>query len=411
LLSEYSYRKKSVGIREINERRILKIGLCLTSAPGYSETFIRSKIKGLLEAGFDVQVFLFNRSSVKDDIRYHNPFPLKFPLVLFYFPLVLLVLMIRRFAVSKRFIQLEQKDGKKMIPILKSLYINGHIFLQGKLDWLHFAFATIAIDRENIALAMNTKLAISIRGFDIGLYPLTHPGCYNKLWKRVQKVHTISDDLFQLALENGLPANTPFQKIRPAIDIAKLKPKNNPGEIQNPIQILSIGRLEWKKGFVYALEAMHVLQQRGVKFKYSIVGSGSTQQELLYAVRDLKLENSVSLVGKVTHDEIFKLLHQSDIYIQPSVQEGFCNALLEAQGSAILCVATNAEGLSENVLHEQTGWIVNKRDGLALASKIEDILIMDSKRRKEIAEASRERVSSEFKIDRLVEEFKEFYKN
>jgi len=389
----------------------LKIGLCLTSAPGYSETFIRSKIKGLLDAGFDVQVFLFNRSSSNDDIQYRNPFPLKFPLVIFYFPLVLVYLTLLHPAVVRKFIQLEQEDGRKFISILKSLYINAHIFSQGKLDWLHFAFATIAIDRENIALALNTKLAISLRGFDIGLYPLTHPGCYKKLWTRVQKVHSISDDLFQLALENGLPASTPFQKIRPAIDVLKLKPKDNPGEIQNPIRILSIGRLEWKKGFTYALQAMQVLNQRGVKFTYSIVGSGTTEQELRYAVRDLKLEDSVLLLGKIAHDKIFDLLNQSDIYIQPSVQEGFCNALLEAQGTGLLCIASDAEGLSENVLHQQTGWIVNKRDILALANKIEDIIAMDVMTRKEIAETSSARVKAEFKLDRLVEEFKQFYIN
>ncbi len=387
----------------------MKIGLCLTSAPGYSETFIRSKIKGLLDAGFDVRVFLFNSTSSKDNIKYYNPFPLKFPLVVFYFPFVLFYLILRHPFVVRKFIQLEREDGRKFVSIGKSLYLNAHIFLHGDLDWLHFAFATIAIDRENVALAMHTKLAISLRGFDIGLYPLTHPGCYKKLWTRVQKVHTISDDLFQLALENGLPASIPFQKIRPALDVSKLKPKNNPGEIQNSVRILSIGRLEWKKGFTYALQAMHLLQQRGIKFTYSIVGSGSAEQELLHTMRDLKLENNVSLVGKLSHSEIFKLLHQSDIYLQPSVQEGFCNALLEAQGTGLLCIATDAEGLTENVLHKKTGWIVPKRNHFAIADAILEIIVMDIHKRRAIALSAEERIGSEFGTHRLIDEFKFFY--
>lgn len=389
----------------------MKIGLCLSSAPGYSETFIRSKIKGLIQAGFEVQVFLFNKALSKDDIQYCNPFPLKYPWVFFCIPIVLLYLILRQPIIVKKFFKLERADKKKTHQILKSLYINAHILLQGKLDWLHFGFATIAIGRENIAAAIDSKLAVSLRGFDIGLYPLTHPGCYEKLWTSVHKVHTISDDLLQLAIENGLSKDTPIQKIRPAIRIQLIVPKSNLGELQNPVRILSIGRLEWKKGFIYSLQAMHVLKQRGVKFNYSIIGSGSVDLELLHTVRDLKLEDSVSLLGKVSHEEIFNKLNQSDIYIQPSVQEGFCNALLEAQGTGLLCISTNAEGLSENIMHGHTGWIVPKRDYTAIADKVEEIMAMGCEKRAQIAQTAISRVVKEFNLDRLILEFKSFYAN
>ena len=47
---------------------------------------------------------------------------------------------------------------------------------------------------------MGAKSAVCFRGFDIGLYPHQHPGCYELLWQRIDKVHTISDDLYKKAI-------------------------------------------------------------------------------------------------------------------------------------------------------------------------------------------------------------------
>ena len=65
---------------------------------------------------------------------------------------------------------------------------------------------------------MGARSAASFRGFDIGLYPHQHPGCYNLLWDKIDKIHTISDDLYQNAIELGLDPKTPFNKITPAIN-------------------------------------------------------------------------------------------------------------------------------------------------------------------------------------------------
>lgn len=385
----------------------MKIGICLASAPGYSETFLRSKIKGLGERGFKLNVFLFNRSKFSDDINSVNPFPVQAAWL--WMPFVLLTLLSFRLRISKRFVQLELADGKSLLSILKSLYLNAHIFIKGRHDWLHFSFATIAIGRENVAKAIGAKLAISIRGFDIGLYPITHPGCYENLWRKVSKLHTISDDLYDLAILDGLSRSVPFKKIRPAIQTANILAKNTFGFVQQPVRILSVGRLEWKKGFVYAIQAISYLRASGINVNYQIAGTGSVEQELRYMIRDLKLENTIKLLGRIEHKHIFQLMHDSDIYIQPSVQEGFCNSLLEAQGTGLLCISTDAEGLAENILHEKTGWIVPKRNPKALSDKVIDVLAMSSKDREKICLNAMKRVKEEFQIDRLINEFISFY--
>ena len=100
---------------------------------------------------------------------------------------------------------------------MKHLIINSHILSQ-KIDWIHFEFATMGIGRENVARTMGLKSTVSFRGYDIGIFPFKNPNCYKLLWETIDKVHTISDDLYTQALTLGLSSITPFEKITPAID-------------------------------------------------------------------------------------------------------------------------------------------------------------------------------------------------
>src|SRR5690606_16415229 len=97
-------------------------------------------------------------------------------------------------SVIVRYIKLERKEGTRWVLILKKIYLNAYILKQ-KLDWLHFGFATMALGSETVAKAIGAKMAVSFRGFDIAVYPIKNPGCYKTLWKYVDKLHAISDDL------------------------------------------------------------------------------------------------------------------------------------------------------------------------------------------------------------------------
>ncbi|MEZ4854635.1 glycosyltransferase family 4 protein [Flavobacterium sp.] len=79
-----------------------------------------------------------------------------------------------------------------------------------------------------------------------------------------------------------------------------------------------------------------------------------------FAVHQLKLEDMVTFTGKLSPKEVKEKLSVTDIYIQYSLQEGFCNAVLEAQAMGLFPgVVSDAEGLSENVLNI-TGFVVPK---------------------------------------------------
>ena len=388
----------------------MRIGLILSSAPNYSETFFISQIIGLQKKGYTVELFLNSngerRSQLPHSLSIYLQPDLNKKLKLIF---ILLGTLFFHPLVTLHFIKLERLSHRYWIKILKNIIINSHI-LGRQLDWVHFGFATVALGRENLAKAIGARSAVSFRGYDISLYSHQHPGCYNILWEKIDKVHTISDDLYKQGIDLGLNLDIPMQKITPAVDVTKFKAPIRKN-LHEPLRILSVGRLTWKKGYEYALKALRLLKDKEINFEYHIIGEGEYREAIIYAIHQLKLTEYVILKGQLSHNEVIKQMEWADIYIQPSIQEGFCNAVLEAQSMGLLCIVTNAEGLGENILDGETGWVIPKRSPKKIANKIIELISLRNIDVVSIRQSAIDRVQNEFNIKKQEEHFNDFYKN
>ena len=389
----------------------MNIGLVLASTPGYSETFFTSKIKGLKAQG--MSVYLFTRGDVGDfDLCTvisakkisRNPFFQGLRSLLVFIQLV------PRYGTVKRFIQLERMQGNSWKQVYKKLYLNAHI-LSKQLDWVHFGFATLSVGSENVACSMKAKMGVSFRGFDIAIYPHKFPNCYDLLWRRVDKVHTISDDLLNRAYELGLSREVPVQKITPAIDISVFSEgEKHFTPVKGKVKILTVARLNWKKGFVEVIQALDLLKKEGYDFSYTIVGKGKEEERIAYAVHQLGLSSHVQFVGMKNREEVIRLYSESDIYVQYSISEGFCNAVIEAQSMGLLCIVSNAEGLAENVLNDASGWVVPKYNIDALAKKMIEVVSLSEAAKQTISVNAKKRVREIFTIEEQQKKFVDFYR-
>ncbi len=386
----------------------MKIGLVLSNTPEYSETFFISKIKGLQKKGFQVILFVGKNKKDFDLCEVQTQVNLKpFSLVLTSFKLFYKSLFYLKRVRS--FMKLEREDGQKKRFILKKILLNQHILFANNIAWLHFGFATQALGKENIAKAIGAKMGVSLRGFDIDVYPLKHPNCYNKLWKRVDKVHAISKYLLTKASTLGLEATIPSQIITPAVSSEILK-INSPKE-DTTLKIVTVGRLHWIKNYTAILKALKELKENGISFQYHIIGVGNLLEALQYEVYQYQLESFVIFEGKLHHKEALQKIASSDIYIQYSHSEGFCNAVLEAQALGVLSIVADVGALPENIIHNKTGWIVSKNNPSLLRAKIEEVLQLSEERKSEVLQNAIERVKNKFNLEKQVLEFVQFYKN
>lgn len=390
----------------------MKIGLVLPGVPKYSETFFMAKITGLIEAGHEVVLFVKNPKGKENficPVHVHPRFA-KNKLVRLVQTLAILVTVFFRAArPAFRLYRVERNQKATIAQALQSVAIASSI-LPHKLNWLHFGFITTALQRELIAKAIGAKMATSIRGYDIAVVPIKTPNCYSKVWHNLDKLHTISTDLLELAYANGLRQETKVAKITPAIQVKQFEAAQQL-DANKPLNILSVGRLHWKKGFEYTLQALAMLKAEGVKFVYSIAGEGDELERLQFAVQQLGLADEVQFLGKLTHKQVALHMQQNSIYVQYSMQEGFCNSVLEAQASNMLCFVSNAEGLPENVIDGQTGWVAPKRKPALLANKIKEALALTDAERERIRVNARKRVEDHFTVEDQINKFVAFYED
>lgn len=383
----------------------MRIGLVLAATPPYSETFFRNKIRILKEQGYEVVLLVdkqkgqFDACSVKIGFS-ATAGPMAWLLVLWR----LLTNPWRAWTLFRA----NQQDGFSLKKNWTSLLTSAHI-LNEKLDWLHFGFASIGIGRENTAAAIGAKMAVSVRGSDLHVYPLEHPGCYTLLWKRIDRLHTISHYLLSLAKNLGFNAEQKSVRIiTPAIDThffqAQLIRKP-----QTPIKLITVARLHWIKGIEYIIEAVHYLKKQGIAIEYHLIGEGEEYKRLYFGVHQLGLHEQVIFHGKKSHEAINTALAEADVFIMYSLDEGFCNSVLEAQAMGCLCVVSDNPALMENVIHQETGWVVPRRNAQELAETIRQIIQMNESEKQLIRQKAITRVQEQFNLLVQKQQFIRFY--
>jgi glycosyltransferase involved in cell wall biosynthesis len=117
---------------------------------------------------------------------------------------------------------------------------------------------------------------------------------------------------------------------------------------------------------------------------------------------------NVRFLGSRT--DVPDVLRASDLFVHPSREEGFSNAILEAMAAGLPVVACDVGGNPEAVTDGETGRLVPSRNAEAFASAVAELL-GDPGKRKAMGEAGRHRASGRFSLDRMVGEMESLYES
>jgi GalNAc-alpha-(1->4)-GalNAc-alpha-(1->3)-diNAcBac-PP-undecaprenol alpha-1,4-N-acetyl-D-galactosaminyltransferase len=133
--------------------------------------------------------------------------------------------------------------------------------------------------------------------------------------------------------------------------------------------LVSAGRLAYGKNFEWLIRTFVEIQKRVPEARLTIYGRGEKESELINLIRILGLESSVTLAGYTTN--VHEKLAQADLYVMPSLQEGFPNSLCEAMAVGLPVVAFHChEGLKEIVRNGQNGFLVEMNNQNAFVEKV-----------------------------------------
>jgi phosphatidylinositol alpha-1,6-mannosyltransferase len=144
--------------------------------------------------------------------------------------------------------------------------------------------------------------------------------------------------------------------------------------------VLTVGRLVRRKGIDMALHAMAQVMARRSDVHYLIVGDGELREELERTIAELQLGEHVTLVGKVTDDELLRYLRTCDLFLMPNRTladgdtEGFGLVFREANACHKPVVGGRAGGAVEAVHDGKTGLLVDGYKPEEIAAAVERIL-------------------------------------
>jgi len=147
---------------------------------------------------------------------------------------------------------------------------------------------------------------------------------------------------------------------------------------QSKHNIGCVGRLTEQKGYPYIIEAMSELIQSIPDAKLHIAGDGELKADLEKKVVDLNLEDHIKFLG--LKNNIAALMRHWDLFVLPSLWEGFPTVIMESMLSGVPVIASNIPGTNELVVHQETGLLVPPKDSKALANCIVNIFNQDSLR-------------------------------
>lgn len=128
-------------------------------------------------------------------------------------------------------------------------------------------------------------------------------------------------------------------------------------------------------------------------------------QALVDIIREHQIRERVILLGE--RSDMSRLLATFDLYVSSSSGEAFPVVLLEAMAAGIPCVTTDVG--DSGALVGETGRVVPSGDDDALASAIDELLVLGGDRRRALGHSARRRVIEEYSLGRMANRYAELY--
>lgn len=159
------------------------------------------------------------------------------------------------------------------------------------------------------------------------------------------------------------------------------------------------------KGQKYVIRAIAKLKARGEnRYRYFLIGGGNGDY-LRNLAKKLNVENDIIFLGRKKWEDVMQILSESDIYIQPSLQEGLPRSVIEAMSTGLPCVGFNTGGIPELI---ESKYIVKRKSVNGIIA-----CLMQLQNKSIYAETAQRNfhIAENYNHDKLVAIIKDFFKD
>lgn len=140
-------------------------------------------------------------------------------------------------------------------------------------------------------------------------------------------------------------------------------------------QILSVVNFKPQKGLIFLIngfKSFHENYPSYKDYKLVIAGKGILFKEMEKYISQIKMENSIILIGQKNRNELIKLYNESEIFVLPSIWEGFAKVLLEAMSCGCKVISTNVD--SAPILLSDWGYMVKHSSSEEISISLKKII-------------------------------------
>ena len=255
-----------------------------------------------------------------------------------------------------------------------SYFVANKIKAKKKIQWVHFDITKIGVN-----------------------YNFTR-----RIYSKYDKIFVVSEQAKEKFIEN-IPSLNNKTEVFYNIVSRNLVRQMSEGESFtdgfNGIRILTVGRISQEKNQGMTIPILARLKSDGYNIRWYCIGDGSKyREECERLIKSHHLEDSYIILGTKTNP--YPYMKDCDLYVQPSLHEGYCITLAEAKCFDNPIIATNFTGAREQLIETGCG-LVSEIDENDLYIKIKEILDND-KLREEIKSNLRNHILDTSKeIDKL----------
>jgi glycosyltransferase involved in cell wall biosynthesis len=256
-----------------------------------------------------------------------------------------------------------------------------------------------------------STVAMPVEGYDVGKFQREVYRFFDRFSDRyVDRFIVVSDSLKERMIsQHAIPAEK-IARIYNGIEIDFYNPDEQEDRrakireelsLDNDVLLVgAIGRLVWQKGFEYFLQCIPDVLGICSRIKFLLVGEGPLRRPLEDLSKRLRIEPFIIFTGQ--RNDIRDVLAALDIIVIPSVLEGFPMITLEAMAMGKPIIATRINGTKEQIKNGKEGLLVASQSPAELTRAIGRI-IGDSLLASSLGNAARQRVTTEFSVQQMIE--------
>lgn len=174
--------------------------------------------------------------------------------------------------------------------------------------------------------------------------------------------HYVSDSFLRRGFRPEQIIYNPF-----ACDLTCFRPTQNPRPKNRPLTLVHTGMVGLRKGTPYLLEAFRQVRKHHPATRLILIAQiHDSIKPILARYQDLPIEWSPSLPPA----QLAGLLQQADLFVMPTLEEGFARALAEALACGVPVITTAHAGVNDFIVPGNNGEIVPLRDATAVAEAV-----------------------------------------